>query len=56
MHSRLAIDTAGLDPRLVELVKVHASQINGSAYCIHVHAGKAVATGESHTRLHLLDA
>lgn len=51
-----AADTAGLDTRLVELVKVRASQINGCAHCIHVHAGKAVAAGESHARLLLLDA
>lgn len=51
-----AADAAGLEPRLVELVKVRASQLNGCAHCIHVHVGKAVAAGESHARLHLLDA
>lgn len=51
-----AADMGGLDTRLVELVKVRASQINGCAHCIHVHAGKAVAAGESHARLLLLDA
>ncbi len=51
-----ATDTAGLDTQLVELVKVRASQINGCAHCIHVHAGKAMAAGENHARLLLLDA
>lgn len=51
-----AADAVPLDPRLVELVKVRASQLNGCAHCIHVHAGKAVAAGESHARLLLLDA
>jgi AhpD family alkylhydroperoxidase len=51
-----AADASQLDARLVELVKVRASQLNGCAHCIHVHVGKAVAAGESHARLHLLDA
>lgn len=49
-------ESAGLEPRLIELVKVRASQLNGCAHCIHVHVAKAVAAGERHERLHLLDA
>jgi AhpD family alkylhydroperoxidase len=35
---------------------VRASQLNGCAHCIHVHVAKAIAAGERHERLHLLDA
>jgi alkylhydroperoxidase family enzyme len=29
-----AVDAAGLEPLLLELVKMRASQINGCAYCL----------------------
>lgn len=45
-----------LDPALLDLVKLRASQINGCAYCIHMHATDARARGESEERLYLLDA
>ena len=47
---------SGLEPRLVELVKTRASQINGCAYCIHLHTKDARAHGESEERLYLLNA
>ena len=47
---------SGLDPKLVELVRLRASQINGCAYCLDVHARRAVALGEDARRLHLLTA
>ncbi len=46
----------GLEPSLIELVKLRASQINGCAYCIDMHAKDARAGGETEQRLHLLDA
>ncbi len=46
----------GLDHALIKLVKIRASQINGCAYCLHMHTGEARAAGESEMRLHLLDA
>ncbi|MFC3230943.1 carboxymuconolactone decarboxylase family protein [Marinibaculum pumilum] len=46
----------GLDPALVHLVKLRASQINGCAYCIHMHAREARADGETAERLDLLPA
>jgi AhpD family alkylhydroperoxidase len=46
----------GLEPSLFELVKIRASQINGCAYCIHMHSRDARAHGESEERLYLLDA
>jgi len=51
-----AIDGAGLEPLLLELVKMRASQINGCAYCLDMHSKDARARGESEQRLHLLAA
>lgn len=50
------LKTSSLDPRLLALVKTRASQINGCAYCLHMHTEEARKAGESDTRLHLLDA
>jgi len=46
----------GLEPSLVVLVKIRASQINGCAYCIDMHTKDARAQGEREERLYLLDA
>ena len=43
-----------LDPRLVELVKVRASQINGCARCVEMHTKDARAIGEDPERLDLV--
>lgn len=51
-----AVDGSGLEHSLVELVKLRASQINGCAFCIYMHATDAVKHGESDMRIHLLDA
>ena len=40
----------------LELVKLRASQINGCAYCIHMHATFLRKHGESEMRLYMLDA
>ncbi len=50
------IVASGLEPTLIELVKTRASQINGCAYCIHLHTKDARAHGESEERLYLLNA
>ena len=47
---------AGLEPKLRHLVKIRASQINGCAYCVHMHSRDARAEGESEERLYLLSA
>jgi len=47
---------SGLEPLLLELVKTRASQLNGCAYCLHLHTAEARALGESEERLYLLDA
>lgn len=45
-----------LDPKLLALVKMRASQINGCAYCLHMHSEEARKLGEREDRLLLLDA
>jgi len=50
------ISESGLDPTLVHLVKMRASQINGCAYCLDMHSIDARAEGESEQRLYTLDA
>ncbi|UWQ54333.1 carboxymuconolactone decarboxylase family protein [Leisingera caerulea] len=47
---------SGLEHSLVELVKLRASQINGCAYCIHMHSHDLRANGESEDRMQLLNA
>lgn len=51
-----AASRAGIDPLLVELVQTRASQINGCAYCLHMHTKDARKRGESEERLYLLTA
>jgi AhpD family alkylhydroperoxidase len=43
-----------LDPRLVELVKLRSSQINGCAFCVDMHTKDARALEEEEQRLHLV--
>lgn len=52
----LAVSGGGLEQSLLELIKIRASQINGCAYCLHMHATAARRAGESEARLHLLAA
>ena len=47
---------SNLEPALLDLVKLRASQINGCAYCIDMHSKDARAAGETEQRLYLLDA
>lgn len=49
-------EPAGLEHALVELVKLRASQINGCAFCLHMHSHDARASGESEDRMMLLNA
>ena len=43
---------AGLEPTLLELVKLRASYMNGCAYCVDMHTKDARAAGESEQRLY----
>jgi AhpD family alkylhydroperoxidase len=46
----------GLEPILMHLVKLRASQINGCAFCIDMHWKDLRAEGETEQRLYGLDA
>jgi AhpD family alkylhydroperoxidase len=50
------LERVDFDPRLRELVRVRASQLNGCAYCIDMHSKDARAAGETKQRLHALTA
>jgi AhpD family alkylhydroperoxidase len=50
------LDAAGIEPRLRELVRIRASQLNGCAYCIDMHTKDARAAGETEQRLYALPA
>ncbi|QJT03621.1 carboxymuconolactone decarboxylase family protein [Streptomyces asoensis] len=59
LKAMLRLDAAarkGLDPKLVELVKVRASQINHCALCVDMHSKDALAAGESVERIIQLSA
>ena len=51
-----AVDGVGVDKRLAELVKIRVSQINGCAYCLHMHTHDARKAGESEGRLEVVAA
>jgi len=50
------IAESGLDEKLIHLLKMRASQINGCAYCLDMHSIDARAAGETEQRLYTLDA
>jgi len=50
------VQSSGLEPSLLELVKLRASQLNGCAFCLDMHWKDARAIGESEERLYMLTA
>ncbi len=48
--------SAKIEPRLLNLIDVRASQINGCAHCLDMHSKDARAEGETEQRLYGLDA
>lgn len=50
------VDSTSLDHKLLELIKIRASQINGCAYCLDMHTKDAAALGEDVQRIHVLAA
>jgi len=50
------LSTSKLDPILLELIKMRASQINGCAFCLNMHSADARKIGETEQRLYLLPA
>lgn len=51
-----AVQKNGLEPLLMELVKIRASQINKCAFCLHMHTRDARKLGEREERIYLLSA
>ena len=43
-----------VDPKLRELVKIRASQLNGCAHCLKMHTDDARALGEDDARMHVV--
>jgi AhpD family alkylhydroperoxidase len=48
------LDSAGIDHRLRELLRLRVSQLNGCAYCVDMHSKNARAVGETQLRLDAL--
>ncbi|WOS66522.1 carboxymuconolactone decarboxylase family protein [Sinorhizobium fredii] len=55
MNTSIAV-ASSLEPTLIELVKIRASQINACANCINMHTAEARAKGETEQRIYLLSA
>ena len=51
-----AVEQSGLEMRLLHLVKLRASQINGCSYCVDMHAHEALEDGDSLQRVLLVSA
>lgn len=49
-----AFKNGPLEPKLLHLVKLRASQINACVFCIHLHTTEALKDGEDPMRLYLL--
>ncbi|MET0365739.1 MAG: carboxymuconolactone decarboxylase family protein [Sphingobium sp.] len=47
---------SGLEHNLLELIRMRASQINGCAFCLHMHSTDLRKHGESEMRLYMLSA
>jgi AhpD family alkylhydroperoxidase len=50
------VHRCGLDPTLLELIKIRASQINSCAFCLDMHTKDARAQGETEQRIYALSA
>ncbi|MCC5859066.1 MAG: carboxymuconolactone decarboxylase family protein [Ectothiorhodospiraceae bacterium] len=48
------LHTSGLDPSLMQLIELRASQMNGCAYCVDMHTKELRAMGEEPLRIDLL--
>lgn len=55
-HVEAYIQECGLEKKLIELVKMRASQINGCAYCLDMHSKELRRQGEGEQRIYLLNA
>jgi AhpD family alkylhydroperoxidase len=50
------VAATGVAPLHLEMIKIRASQINGCAYCLNMHARDARNLGEAEQRIYLLSA
>jgi AhpD family alkylhydroperoxidase len=50
------VEGSGLDAKLVMQIKIRVSQINGCAYCLHMHTEDARKLGVPEKNIYLLDA
>jgi len=50
------IKSTSLDPKVRELIKIRASQINGCAYCLNMHSADARKAGETEQRIYCVSA
>jgi AhpD family alkylhydroperoxidase len=50
------IDSAGFDEKLLYLIEIRVSQINGCGFCLDMHTKDARLAGETEQRIYLLDA
>jgi len=59
-HAMLSLEKyvrgSGLEPGILHLIKVRASQLNGCAFCLDMHTKEARADGETEQRLYGLSA
>ncbi|MEL0437350.1 carboxymuconolactone decarboxylase family protein [Phycobacter sp. K97] len=56
MEMEATLKDSGLEHSLIELIKLRVSQINGCAFCIHMHTHDARKNGETEDRMQLLPA
>ena len=56
LQLQATVQKSGLEPSLIELIKIRASQINKCAFCLHMHTKDARKAGETEERIYLLDA
>jgi AhpD family alkylhydroperoxidase len=50
------VQGSGINPTLLELIKIRASQLNGCAFCIDMHTKDARLNGETEQRIYALNA
>lgn len=48
----MSIKASGIEPAIVDLVNLRASQLNGCAFCLDMHVKEATLHGERPLRLH----
>ncbi|MBL0740341.1 carboxymuconolactone decarboxylase family protein [Chryseolinea lacunae] len=51
-----ALKTFSIDPKLAELIRIRASQLNGCGFCINMHSKDARAGGETEQRVYAVSA